>query len=67
MSFQLLTQHFIEDDKELKRLYDEYKSEKITTGEIKDITCEKLTGFMKDFEKKMEKAKKLVPKLKFIK
>jgi len=67
MSFELLKQHFIEDDKKLKRLYDEYKSGKMTTGEIKDITCEKLTKFMKDFERKMKKAKKLIPKLKFIK
>jgi len=66
MSFQLLMQHFIEDDKELKRIYEEYKSGKMTTGELKDITCEKLTEFMKDFEKKMEKAKKIVPKLNFI-
>lgn len=66
MSFQLLMQHFIEDDKELKRIYDEYKSGRMTTGEIKDITCEKLTVFMKDFEKNFEKARKIVPKLKFI-
>ncbi|MDI6826593.1 MAG: tryptophan--tRNA ligase [Candidatus Aenigmarchaeota archaeon] len=66
MCFQLLAQHFIEDDKELKRIYDEYKAGKMTTGEIKDITCEKLTEFMKDFERKFEKAKKIVPNLKFI-
>ena len=66
MSFELLKQHFIEDDKELKKLYDEYKSGKMTTGEIKDITCEKLTKFMKDFEKSFEKARKIVSKLKFI-
>jgi len=66
MSYQLLMQHFIEDDKELKRIYDEYKSGRMTTGEIKDITCEKLIKFMNEFEKKMEKAKNIVPKLKFI-
>ena len=66
MSFQLLTQHFIEDDKKLKRLYDEYKSGRMTTGEIKDITCEELIRFMEDFERKMKKAKKIIPKLKFI-
>jgi tryptophanyl-tRNA synthetase len=66
MSFELLKQHFIEDDKELKRIYDEYKAGRMTTGEIKDITCEKLTEFMKDFEKNFEKAKKFVSKLTFI-
>jgi len=66
MSFQLLTQHFIEDDKKLKKIYDEYKAGRMTTGEIKDITCEKLTKFMKDFEKNFVKAKKIIPKLNFI-
>jgi tryptophanyl-tRNA synthetase len=67
MSFQLLAQHFIEDDKELKKIYDEYKAGRMTTGEIKDITCEKLTEFMKNFERNFEKAKKIVPKLEFFK
>jgi tryptophanyl-tRNA synthetase len=66
MSFQLLAQHFIENDKELKKIYDEYKTGRMMTGEIKDITCEKLTEFMKDFEKNFEKARKIVPKLEFI-
>jgi len=66
MSFILLKQHFIEDDKELRRIYDEYKSGRMTTGEIKDITCEKLSKFMKEFEKNFEKAKKIVPKLNFL-
>jgi len=65
MSFQLLTQHFIEDDKKLKKIYEEYKTGRMTTGEIKDITCEELTKFMKDFEKNFKKAKKIIPKLKF--
>jgi tryptophanyl-tRNA synthetase len=66
MSFELLKQHFIEDDKELKKIYDEYKAGRMTTGEIKDITCKKLTEFMKDFEKDFEKARKIVSSLKFI-
>ena len=66
MSFILLKQHLMEDDKELKKIYDEYKAGSMTTGEVKDITCEKLTKFMKDFEKNFEKAKKIVPKLNFL-
>lgn len=66
MSFQLLAQHFIEDDKELKKIYDEYKAGRMMTGEIKDITCEKLTEFMKEFEKNFEKAKNIVSKLEFV-
>jgi len=67
MAFELLKQHFIEDDNELKRIYDDYKSGKMMSGEIKDIACKKLTEFMKDFEKKLEKARNIVPSLKFIK
>ena len=52
---------------ELKRIYDEYKSGKMISGEIKDIACKKLTDFMKDFESKLEKARNIVPSLKFIK
>jgi len=66
MSFILLKQHLMEDDKELKKIYDEYKAGRMTTGEVKDITCEKLTKFMKYFEKNFEKAKKIVPKLNFL-
>jgi len=67
MVYQLLKQHLIEDDEELERIYKEYKSGKITTGEMKDLGCKKMTKFMKNFEKKLKKSKKIVPKLKFIK
>jgi len=67
MAFELLKQHFIEDDNELKRIYDSYKSGKMMSGEVKEIACKKLTDFMKDFETKLEKARNIVPSLKFIK
>jgi len=66
MAFELLKQHFIEDDKKLKKLYDDYKAGKLMSGDIKDIACKELTKFMKDFNKKLEKAKNIVPSLKFI-
>ncbi len=67
MVFELLKQHLVEDDKELNKIYKEYKSGKMTSGEIKDLACKKMTKFMNDFIKKTEKARKEVNKLNFIK
>lgn len=67
MVFELLKQHLIEDDKELDKIYKDYKSGKMTSGEIKQIAVDKMTEFMKDFEKKLEKARKQVHKLNFVK
>ncbi len=59
MIFELLKQHLIEDDKELDKIYKEYKSGKLTAMEIKQIGIEKMMKFMHDFEKKLVKARKL--------
>ncbi|MEK6917225.1 MAG: tryptophan--tRNA ligase [Nanoarchaeota archaeon] len=67
MTFELLKQHLVEEDKELEKIYKAYKSGKMTTGELKKIACEKITKFMIDLKEKIEEAKKEVPKLKFIK
>lgn len=67
MVFELLKQHLVEDDKELQKIYDEYKSGKMTSGEIKELTIEKMTKFMESFTKKVEKARSMRDKLKFIK
>ena len=67
MVFELLKQHLVEDDKELNKIYDDYKSGKMLSSEIKEIACEKMAKFMNDFSKKLEKSKKQVDKLKFIK
>jgi len=64
--FELLKQHLVEDDKELQKIHDEYKSGKMTSGEIKEVACEKMTKFMNDFNKKLKAAQKDVKKLKFI-
>jgi tryptophanyl-tRNA synthetase len=66
MVFELLKQHLVEDDKELDKIYHEYKSGKMTSGEIKNIAVEKMTKFMDDFTKSTEKARKHVDKLKFV-
>jgi tryptophanyl-tRNA synthetase len=67
MAFMLLEYHLIEDDKELERIRKDYTSGKMTSGEIKKLACEKVTSFLVDFNKKLEKAKKNVGKLNFIK
>jgi len=61
VSYQYLT-FFEEDDNKLKKIYDDYKSGKLLTGELKQITAEKIGNFLKKHLKEREKAKKLIPK-----
>lgn len=67
MVFELMKQHLVEDDKELDKIYKAYKSGKMTSGEVKDIACKKMEKFMNNFVKDVEKARKDVKKLKFVK
>jgi tryptophanyl-tRNA synthetase len=57
--YQWLT-FFEEDDKKLKQIYDNYKSGKLLTGELKQILIEKLNSFLKDHQKKLIEAKKVL-------
>ena len=66
MVFELLKIHLIEDDKELDEIYHEYKSGKMTSGELKEIACQKITVFMEEFKNKLDKARKQVDSLKFV-
>ena len=66
MVFEMLKQHLIDDDKELQKIYDNYKSGAMTTGELKQIGIEKMEKFMKDFEANIEKARNQVDSLNFI-
>ncbi len=65
VSFQYLKFLFEEDDKKLKKIYDEYKGGKMTTGELKTITIEKINVFLKEHQKKRELARKQVDKFLF--
>ena len=67
MVYELLKQHLIEDDDELKKIHDEYVSGKMTSGEIKEIACKKMELFMNDFNLKLEKARKEVKNVFFVK
>jgi tryptophanyl-tRNA synthetase len=67
MIFEMYKQHLIEDDKKLQKIYDDCKAGKLLCGEDKKKCYELMEKFMKDFEAKVQKARKGVDKLKFIK
>jgi tryptophanyl-tRNA synthetase len=67
MVFELMKQHLVEDDKELNKIYKAYKSGKMTSGELKKIACSKMEKFMNNLNKGIEKARKQISKLKFVK
>jgi len=61
VSFQYL-KVLEDDDEELDRVYDEYKSGKMLTGELKNITIDKINSFLKKHQAKMVSAKKIIGK-----
>jgi tryptophanyl-tRNA synthetase len=67
MVFELLKMHLIENDNMLDKIYDQYKTGAMLSSELKAIATEKMTCFMNDFTKELDKARKHVDKLHFIK
>ncbi|MEK6948778.1 MAG: tryptophan--tRNA ligase [Nanoarchaeota archaeon] len=67
MVFELMKQHLVEDDKELDEIYNDYKSGKMTSGELKEIASKKMEGFMANFVKGIQEARKHIGRLKFVK
>lgn len=57
VSYQYLRIFFEPDDQKLKTIYDDYKSGKLLTGELKAILIEKVNAFLKTHQEKREKAK----------
>lgn len=56
VSYQWLT--FLEEsDEKLKKIYDDYKSGKLLSGELKQILIEKLNSFLEKHQEAREKAK----------
>lgn len=53
---------FEEDDRKLKKIYNEYKSGKLLSWELKQILIEKLNAFLKEHQKKREKARSQLDK-----
>ncbi len=62
VSFQYLKMFFEPDDEKLQRIYDDYKSGRLLTSELKDILIAKINAFLKEHQKKRELAKKQVDK-----
>tara|TARA_Y100000034_G_C6865979_1_gene394678 strand:+ start:241 stop:1374 length:1134 start_codon:yes stop_codon:yes gene_type:complete len=55
VSFQYLKYFFEEDDKKLRRIEEDYMSGKMTTGELKSYTIDKINKFLKGHQKKLKK------------
>ncbi|VVB84116.1 Tryptophan--tRNA ligase [uncultured archaeon] len=62
ISFQYLKFFFEPDDRKLKKIYDDYKSGKMLTSELKQMLIEKINSFLKTHQKNREKAKKEIKK-----
>ena len=61
VSYQWL-RFFEDDDSKLKKIYEDYRSGKLLTGELKLILIEKLNDFLKEHQAKREKARKVIDK-----
>jgi len=61
ISYQWLT-FFEKDDKKVNKIYEDYKSGALLSGEIKQILIDKLNKFLKEHNNKREKAKKVIDK-----
>jgi len=53
----LWLQYFEEDDNKLKKIYDDYKSGKLLSGELKALLIEKINEFLAGHQKRREEAK----------
>lgn len=62
VSFQYLKFFFEPDDNKLQKIYDDYKSGRMLTSELKEILIEKINAFLKEHQKKRQVAKKQVKK-----
>ncbi len=66
MVFELLKQHLIEDDAELQRIHDDYKSGKMLSGELKQLAIEKMTEFMDAFNARLDEQRRTVKDLHWV-
>ena len=60
VSYQYLRIFFEPDDNKLKKIYEDYKSGKLLSGELKAILIEKVNEFLKTHQEKREKAKQQI-------
>ena len=62
ISYQYLRMFFEPNDKKLKQIYDNYRSGKLLTGELKAYLIDKINSFLAKHQKEREKAKKAIHK-----
>jgi len=62
VSYKMLYMMFEPSDKKIKRIHDDYRSGKLLTGELKQMTIEKINSFLEKHQKKRERAKNKVDK-----
>lgn len=62
VSFQMLKYGLEPDDRKLQRIYNDYKSGKLLTGELKQILIDKITAFLMKHQQERTKAQKIVDK-----
>jgi tryptophanyl-tRNA synthetase len=60
VSFQYLKYFFEEDDKKLKEIEEDYKSGKLSTGELKKYTIERINKFLEKHQERRKQAKKKI-------
>ncbi|MBI4162266.1 MAG: tryptophan--tRNA ligase [Candidatus Aenigmarchaeota archaeon] len=54
---------FEEDDKKLGEIFANYRNGSLSTGEVKSVLADKIVKFLKDHQKKREKAKPIAEKI----
>src|SRR3990167_8299428 len=62
VAFQMLRYGLEPDDAKLEKIYNDYKKGKLLSGELKQITIEKVTAFLKEHQQKRKEAEKVVQK-----
>lgn len=60
VSFQMLKYGLEPDDAQLQKIYEDYTSGKLLSGELKQILIEKITAFLKEHQEKRKKAEKII-------
>lgn len=65
VSFQYLRMFFEPNDEKLKNIYEEYKSGRMLTSELKVILIEKINSFLKEHQRKRKLAEKQIDKFLF--
>jgi tryptophanyl-tRNA synthetase len=62
VAYQYLYAQFEPDDEKIRQIYEDYKSGKLLSGELKQILIEKLEKFLTEHHKKREQARKKIDK-----